>query len=60
MIKSEIRSIEEEKIRDCFPALKALNISGNPLESWEEIDRFRLFPSLESLRIFDVPFLDVS
>ena len=59
MIKSDIKFLEEDCIVETFPVLKNLNISGNPLESWEEIDKFRKFPSLENLRIADVPFLEV-
>ena len=60
VIKSDIKSLEEENIVEAFPVLKNLNISGNPIASWEEIDKFRKFPSLENLRIADVPFLEVS
>ena len=52
--------MSSENVKESFKLLKNLNLSGNPLCSWEEIDKFRLFSALQNLRIAEVPFLDVS
>lgn len=58
IIKSNIESVSSENVKESFKLLKNLNLSGNPLCSWEEIDKFRLFSALQNLRIAEVPFLD--
>ncbi|KAL3885866.1 hypothetical protein ACJMK2_025897 [Sinanodonta woodiana] len=43
---------------DVFSKLVALNISKTNLGSWEEIDKLDLFPSLQDVRLWDIPFLE--
>uniref|UniRef100_T1III1 Ubiquitin-like domain-containing protein n=1 Tax=Strigamia maritima TaxID=126957 RepID=T1III1_STRMM len=54
-----IRGIEnDEIIGAAFEKLQSLNISNNKIDSWEEIDKFRSFPSLIDLRLLGLPLLE--
>lgn len=59
IIESPISRLTDDLIYSEFSKLHTLNITNCRLSSWEEIDKIRRFPCLQSLRISDVPFFEV-
>ncbi|KAL5020308.1 hypothetical protein ScPMuIL_003200 [Solemya velum] len=47
----------ELQVYERFSKLRCLNISNTKLETWEDIDCLRKFPSLTEARVKDIPFL---
>ncbi|XP_052804256.1 tubulin-specific chaperone cofactor E-like protein [Mya arenaria] len=58
IIDSDVDHLPDEEVYKEFSKLSVLNISKANLTSWDEIDNFRRFPQLSSLRITGVPFLE--
>ncbi|KAH3701455.1 hypothetical protein DPMN_076443 [Dreissena polymorpha] len=58
IIDCNIKVLPDEASFTEFSALTCLNLSHSNFETWEEIDKFRRFPVLSSLRITGVPFLE--
>ncbi|CAG5117610.1 unnamed protein product [Candidula unifasciata] len=52
----EIQGADE--IADCFPCLHTLGLNRTHLKSWEEIEKLRLFPCLNDVRLNGIPFLE--
>ncbi|XP_055866633.1 tubulin-specific chaperone cofactor E-like protein [Biomphalaria glabrata] len=43
---------------ECFPHLQILGLNRTLIESWEEVEKLRLFPSLTDIRLSGIPFLE--
>ena len=60
MIENPISVIQEDKLAAAFPKLRCLNISESRIDSWDELEKLRSFPSLEDLRVQGIPLWVVS
>ncbi|KAH9509282.1 hypothetical protein Btru_046669 [Bulinus truncatus] len=57
--ETEIKTFEgSDMIGDLFPHLQTLGLNRTLLESWDEIAKLRLFPSLTDIRLSGIPFLE--
>ncbi|XP_067679505.1 tubulin-specific chaperone cofactor E-like protein [Haliotis asinina] len=49
---------DKEEIAAAFPHLSVLNINKTCINSWEEIDKVRLFPALTHIRVVGIPLFE--
>lgn len=59
IVDCEVNSFSSEsEFETIFYHLSTLNMNNNKLSQWDEIDKLRLFPSLQDIRVLGLPFYE--